>query len=455
MHGVVVFALTVFLLLPPAQPTVLEGTYRDTEGSTSLVQYLAKFGVKEGATARLSVTISESSGTAIFAFVPQSLWEPIFQNHTSCDNMASLLSYYAQVCACGKTKSSSCSCFLKATDTGNTTFPLQQIVANSTVYFHLFFIACYPNGTASNGTEFTYNIRVTNLLASESFYNTEFSYELIGVVLITMCSTATACILSVFHAVVHLPVFKCWKPPATRMHLLVKFYTPSPFLLTVGQGFQFVHWMVFANDGVGFPFLDHLGFALGGLSTWILVLVFILVSKGWQMTTRVIRRAVLTLLLWGLYIAVSIVLFVWTVVSELVFPYEASPKHPYDSWEGWLYQSYHVLLLFYLLYELWHSYMQENNPLVMNVYKLLAGGFVVWFGYLPLTVAVLYAVNTLEWTRVIRSTSLFFDLAANFVLIILFCPFWSDYFFQFNSHLNKIGHTRYSILSLSEKSVAL
>ena len=136
----------------------------------------------------------------------------------------------------------------------------------------------------------------------------------------------------------------------------------------------------------------------------------------------------------------------------------AGPDHPYHSWEGWLYQSYRIALLSYLLYELWHTYQQENNLLVMNVYRLLAVGFVVWFGYLPITVAALYSANTLEWTRVILSTSLFFDLAANFVLVILFCPLWSDYYFQFNSQLNvlidtkRITTTRYTLLTLSNNN---
>ena len=118
--------------------------------------------------------------------------------------------------------------------------------------------------------------------------------------------------------------------------------------------------------------------------------------------------------------------------------YTACVDSPYQSWAAWLYQAYRILLLPYCLYELWHSYRQENDPLVQNVYRLFAMSFVVWFGYLPITVGVLHAVNLLEWTRVILSASLFFDLAANFILVILFCPLWSDYYFQFNSHVNTI-----------------
>ena len=122
--------------------------------------------------------------------------------------------------------------------------------------------------------------------------------------------------------------------------------------------------------------------------------------------------------------------------------FETCTENPYQTWAAWLYQSYRFLLLPYSLYELWHSYQQENNPLVLNIYRLFAVGFVVWFGYLPITVGALYAANTLEWTRVILSASLFFDLAANFILVILFCPLWSDYYFQFNSHLNTLVTVR-------------
>ena len=301
------------LLLPSVEQTVLDGSYHGT--GTGVIQYLTKFGVKEGSKVHLSGTISganNSSAAVLCAFVPQMLWDQLFHNLTQCDSLAFVLSSYLDN-SC-KTKDS---CFVKSVGAENTSFYPFLTSPYKTIYWHLIFIACHTNSStlaASNDATFTYSIRLENDL-STVFYK-QFSYDLMGIVIITMCSTGVASILFLFHVAVHLPFFKCWKPPSTKMHLLVRVYTLSPFLLIASQALQFAHWMIFATDGVGVPSLDHLGFALGGLSTWILVLVFVLLGKGWQMTTRVIRRMLLTLLVWGLYIIVSITLFVWSVVSE-------------------------------------------------------------------------------------------------------------------------------------------
>ena len=304
------------LLLPSVEQTVLDGSYHGT--GTGVIQYLTKFGVKEGSKVHLSGTISganNSSAAVLCAFVPQMLWDQLFHNLTQCDSLAFVLSSYTDnfTLPC-KTKDS---CFVKSVGAENTSFYPFLTNPYETMYWHLIFIACHANSStlaASNDATFTYSIRLENDL-STVFYK-QFSYDLMGIVIIAMCSTGVASILFLFHVAVHLPLFKCWKPPSTKMHLLVRVYTLSPFLLIASQALQFAHWMIFATDGVGVPSLDHLGFALGGLSTWILVLVFVLLSKGWQMTTRVIRRMLLTLLVWGLYIIVSITLFVWSVVSE-------------------------------------------------------------------------------------------------------------------------------------------
>ena len=316
-------AYCLFLLLPSVEQTVIDGSFRGTEGlDTGVIRYLTKFGVKGGNNVHLSGTISganNSSDSVLCAFLPQILWDRLYSNVTQCYGLASLLSSNREFENVTLPCKSKTNCFIHSVGAENKVFYSLLTSPYDTTYWHLILIACHTNGStlaASNNAAFAYSLRLENDLTSV-FYK-QFSYDLTGIVIITMCSMGVASILFLFHVAVHLPLFKCWKPPSTKMHLLVKVYTLSPFLMIPSQAFQFIHWMIFAVDGVGVPPLDHLGFALGGLSTWILVLIFVLLSKGWQMTTRVIRRMILTLLMWGLYIVVSIILFVWSVVSVSV-----------------------------------------------------------------------------------------------------------------------------------------
>lgn len=329
MLGAFLPAFVVFLQLPQVELTEVSGNYDVTDARTdgSVVQYLTKFGVKAGNTVYLSGSLSRPnnfSTPAICAFVPETIWEVIYRNGTkTCDSLASLLTANAYL----NNNTRSCidelqqNCFFKNVGVEyNFSAPLTN--QYQTMYWYLVLISCHISNSslaASNGTEFSYSIKILNDRATGPFIY-QFSYEYIGIVVMTMCSTGATGILLLFHVVVHAPsVFKRWKTPgpANRMHPLVKMYTLSLFLLLDGQVFQLIHWLVFSSNGVGVPALDHLGVAIGGLSTWILVLVFILISKGWQMTTRLIPRALFTLLVWGLYIVFSVILFVWTVVSGL------------------------------------------------------------------------------------------------------------------------------------------
>ena len=388
------------------------------------LRFIAKFGIQEYTQVELRGTFNNRTATnesVTFAFVPYETWSELNRllvpsnNCSSMANLTSMIAHHWSV-------------------PGNVSDTISD--NTETEYWFLVFLGyVYVDARSpwqkASGTQFDYEITLTNV--PSDVFTQQFSYDMKGVAIVTMVATFTYLVLLAFQVAFSTYSCVCLK---TRLHLLVKLFASLLLLELVGHGFQLAHMGVYTQDGVGLAPLGHVGAGLVILGNCFLVLLFLLISRGWQLTKAVLHYKIVTFVLWALYVVFSAIFFAWMVMYQEV--YTACVDSPYQSWAAWLYQAYRILLLPYCLYELWHSYRQENDPLVQNVYRLFAMSFVVWFGYLPITVGVLHAVNLLEWTRVILSASLFFDLAANFILVILFCPLWSDYYFQFNSHLNTI-----------------
>lgn len=108
-------------------------------------------------------------------------------------------------------------------------------------------------------------------------------------------------------------------------------------------------------------------------------------------------------------------------------------------------------------------YLIENRKFKLILYRCLLVLYIAWFCYLPVAVIVASCLNALERARVMAVSILTFDLIVNFVMVLLFCPKWSQQYFQFSSHLNyltrvsmhnpKSSLTHYHTLSSSFPSI--
>lgn len=146
-------------------------------------------------------------------------------------------------------------------------------------------------------------------------------------------------------------------------------------------------------------------------------------------------------------------------MKETLFPFSAEQTDIHQTWAGGLYLAYRLLLLLYLLWEMRQIYLIENRKFKLILYRCFLVLYVVWFSYLPVAVIIASCLNALERQRVIVVCILTLDLLVNFVMVLLFCPRWSQQYFQFSSHLNylttvsmrttKTGLTHYRTLSNS------
>lgn len=146
-----------------------------------------------------------------------------------------------------------------------------------------------------------------------------------------------------------------------------------------------------------------------------------------------------------------------------MFPFTAEQRDTHQTWASGLYLAYRVVLLLYILWEMRQIYLIENRRFKLILYRCLLVLYIAWFCYLPVAVIVASCLNALERARVMAVSILTFDLIVNFVMVLLFCPKWSQQYFQFSSHLNyltrvsmhnpKSSLTHYHTLSSSFPSI--
>lgn len=126
-------------------------------------------------------------------------------------------------------------------------------------------------------------------------------------------------------------------------------------------------------------------------------------------------------------------------VKEQVYPLNTQVEHSFQSWVGGIYLLYRIIVLFYSLYGMRQMYLIENRPIKLKLYIVLSVIYIVWFCYLPVAVILAFAANPVFRYIVLRTIILVFDLFINVFFLALFCPRWSDKFFQFESHINLLS----------------
>lgn len=203
-----------------------------------------------------------------------------------------------------------------------------NILSPRTQFYYLLLIGCTQGVNASlhkplscdwsysEEIDLSYSIHLTSGDPQEIPHNPfiyEFSYEHNGALIIAIVFLILYIILTVSHFTAHIPPFN---PHGCRMHRLVAIFTLSLSLKVIHVVLDTTHFAVFAHDGVGVIGLRYSGEICNLLSDWVLILVFILIGKGWQITMCSLRWKKVTFTIWAVYITFSFAYFVWVVVSD-------------------------------------------------------------------------------------------------------------------------------------------
>lgn len=192
-----------------------------------------------------------------------------------------------------------------------------------TEYLYLFLMTCTRNSSSvmcerewasTDKISISYNIHLVNAHPNDTNpYTNEFPYDLQGTLTLQMVFSIFYLTLIPIHFILHSRF--CVKGRRYSMHMLVKIFSVSLVLESIYVLLELLHSSVYASNGQGVVVLKYLGEVANHVSDWLLILVVILVGKGWQVTTSSLRWSKVTAGIWGAYILFSAVYFVWMVVS--------------------------------------------------------------------------------------------------------------------------------------------
>ena len=334
--------------LETVSPTRLRGKETFRSGG-SFVKLLTKFGIKRGHDAFFFGTAKRVIDSPIeflsqltLAFIPVNVWKDFYHDSRvyfsaqKCQNVfthslrnsistnpicqSEGTADYLRDLPCHPT--SPCNNQPGEVDlVGGSEFTYRITRSNATEFYYAILIACTRNATencfwaSSSSVTFTYNMVIVNQDPDNTLtpnpYIYEFPYELQGLLIMYMVFTTCYVVLVSFQIVI---ITRLFTPLNYTVHRLVKIFIVSVILELAHVSFILTHYAVYAHDGIGVEALKYLGEVSTVVSDWLLILVLILIGKGWQLTTSTVRHKKVTLTVWGLYIVFSAIYFVWMVV---------------------------------------------------------------------------------------------------------------------------------------------
>ncbi len=355
-------SLVVALLLcwnpPSVHATHVKGSlvYRQSE-RPKFVFFLSRFGVSKGHDMYTYGTIYRNNddligfhGQMTLVLIPQVVWDDFYNvSHHYSDDYYAKCDAVMQASLNDSILISDDRCPARGTedylrsvpcdyDDGNYTqcnqpqsllvvdgqnFTFRITAAPSTSYYYLFLMTCTRNASVNCGWASTdvlsisYDIRlVNNRPQLSNSYTNEFPYDLQGTLTLQIVFTLLYLSLISVHFLLHSRL--CVKKGNYRIHVLVKVFSLSLVLESLYVLLELFHSSAYAANGKGVVAFKYLGEVANQFSDWLLILVVILVGKGWQVTTSSLRWSKVTVGIWGAYIFFSAIYFVWTVVSKLV-----------------------------------------------------------------------------------------------------------------------------------------
>lgn len=191
-------------------------------------------------------------------------------------------------------------------------------------FWYISLVSCYRNTTNhncswvynENSFDIDYNIWFVNGHPESKHFNPfehQFSFEAHDVLEIYM----TFFFLYIIVIPIWLYAYSKQKHPITKL------VTTTIGLEFTGITLNFLHVVVFAINGSGVYIISVVGNAIDTLAQCLFMLILLLIAKGWTITNLQLNSRAVVFSIWGLYLLLNCILFVWNLVS--IF------KHPFTS----------------------------------------------------------------------------------------------------------------------------
>ena len=326
---------TLVLLICDVKTSNVDGTWNGNKH-----KFLSKFAVTSGHHIYLygNFTVNNNTApnpTATLVFAPADTWKHLYKKvkgHKSYDDetctsvMAPLCnkahaiegSYaYIRMVPCKDVCNSQPDSIVPVPHS-QVTYQIENV---STQFYYAILVPCLPaescNWTYPSKTHeiITYDVWFVSgdpFVSDHDIFTYQFSYDEHGVLVVLIIVIILYGILVPFHLVGYTWLFgNCGMPNFVRV------FTVALLIECTGLIFVIVHCIIFAHDGQGITVFNDLGFFLEVLADCVLLLIILLIAKGYRITISIIRRKRLLSIIWLIYFFSVITFSVWTLVSVL------------------------------------------------------------------------------------------------------------------------------------------
>jgi len=282
---------------------------------------------------------------------------------------------------------------------------------------HYWYIAISNCGETSK-LEFEYDFQFINVGGP---WERQFSYDDQGLIEMYLIFW----ILFTLVTIVHLR--GVWTLFSTKsFHPIVKLLTTTLLLETFSLLCLFIHYVIYASNGIGANGLKGLGEILDMGTQLVFMFLLILIAKGWCITRTTITGQKLLLVVGSLFLIGYVSMFTWENVGRD----RASSLYIYESVPGILLLVLRVITFGWFLWELRQTFIEEEDPKKRTFYKYFGGAYSCWF--LALVLVVITAIISPAWDRAktVMALYLIFNCLGFCSLAFILWPSRAIYYFQ-------------------------
>ncbi|KAJ1521160.1 hypothetical protein ONE63_002855 [Megalurothrips usitatus] len=210
-----------------------------------------------------------------------------------------------------------------------------------------------------------------------------------------------------------------------QRHPVTRLFTVSLLMEFIGLVFNLFHVLKFAIDGVGFEQLAVAGDIFDILSRTTLMLLLLLLAKGWAITRLELTHKPLVFTIWFIYGVVHVLLYVWNMTEVDII----EDIDEYQTWPGWLILILRSMIMIWFLLELRNTMSYEHNVHKLHFFLHFGASALVWFIYLPIIALIALRVSALWRFKLLLGITYSADCLAYCVMTHLLWPTRSEQYF--------------------------
>nr|CAG4650052.1 EOG090X03T7 [Sida crystallina] len=179
-----------------------------------------------------------------------------------------------------------------------------------------------------------------------------------------------------------------------QKHPVPKLFTMGLLFALTGVFLNVVHCLKFAFDGEGVNSAAITGGVFDILSQTLLMLLLLLLAKGWAITHKELTWKPVIYTIWAMYGLVHVLLYVWDLTEVDVI----DDIDEYQTWPGWLMLILRTVIMAWFLYCLRSTMAFEHQKSKLDFFLHFGAASLVWFIYLPIVALIALQVSVL-WRK--------------------------------------------------------